>query len=98
MCSSSAGAGGAGGKIPSGDLGRPHVLCLTAQLQPMANSGSAERNGSPDRERSLVVKRGAQVPYRREQPRPDLALEQLGAELEGGPAAADDDGLGSVAG
>src|SRR5258708_30864658 len=50
------------------------------------------------RERSLGLKRGAQVPHQREQPRPDVALEQFGAELEGGPAAADDEGLGSVAG
>src|SRR5438105_3445315 len=41
--------------------------------------------------RSLLLNRGAQVPDQRQKARSDVALEQIGPELERGPTAPDDD-------
>src|SRR5207245_6445070 len=47
--------------------------------------------------RSLLLNRGAQVPDQRQKARSDIALEQIGPELESGPTASDYHWFRSVA-
>src|SRR5207248_10655069 len=63
----------------------------------VCNTASAPVIASSSRPRSLLLNRGAQVPDQRQKARSDVALEQIGPELESGPTAPDDDWFRSVA-